>query len=75
MSPVGVARGVYELPFRVGEVSGPFENTEKLLLPLWYLLCFSPLHILAGKGKLCLTTQTWLPLSCFASMQIVKSCT
>ena len=30
MSPVGVARGVYELPFRVGEVSGPFENTEKL---------------------------------------------
>ena len=30
VSPVGVAGGVYELPCRVGEVSGPFENTEKL---------------------------------------------
>ena len=29
--PVGVAGGVYELPCRVGEVSGPFENTKKLL--------------------------------------------
>ena len=23
--------GVYELPYRVGEVSSPFENTKKLL--------------------------------------------
>ena len=29
--PVGVAGGVYELPCRVGEVSGPFENAKKLL--------------------------------------------
>ena len=27
----GIAGGVYELPCRVGEVSGPFENTKKLL--------------------------------------------
>ena len=29
--PDGVAGGVYELPCRVGEVSGPFENAKKLL--------------------------------------------
>ena len=29
--PVGVAGGVYELPCRIGEVRGPFENTKKLL--------------------------------------------
>ena len=29
--PVGVAGGVYELPCTVGDVSGPFENTNNLL--------------------------------------------
>ena len=30
MSPVGEARDDYKLPCRVGGVSRPFENTEKL---------------------------------------------